>query len=376
MIARDLQSGRATAVSFEGERLEVRPADAPPDAGLVLAPGLVDIQVNGFAGVDLNDARLTPDAAERMVARLHAVGVTRFLPTVITHAADHMARCLRLVVAACRASPAVARAVAGVHLEGPFLSAEDGARGAHPREHVRPPDPELFGRLQAAADGRIRLVTLAPERPGSPAFIRWLREQGVVVALGHTLADSATVAAAVEAGAVLATHLGNGVPATLPRHPNPIWDQLAEDRLYASAIFDGHHLSTSVMRVLLAVKGVDRLVLTSDAVALAGMEPGVYRGQVGGEVELHPDGRLTMLGTSYLAGSAGSLLDGVRTALEVTGCTLAEAVAMASRTPRRLLGLPEADERLLLRYPEGSLTLLATAVDGRVVHRAPGWEGE
>src|SRR5699024_7218193 len=161
------------------------------------------------------------------------------------------------------------------------------------------------------------LVTLAPELGGSEAFIRELVGRGVRVAIGHSLADGGQLAAAAAAGATLSTHLGNGLPAELPRHQHPLWDQLADDRLTASAIFAGHHLPDNLLRVLHRVKAPERLILTSDAVALAGLPPGVYEGQVGGKVELHPNGRLTMHGSEYLAGSASSLLDGVNTALRV-----------------------------------------------------------
>lgn len=339
----------------------------PDDGELVLSPGWLDIQVNGFAGVDFNSGRTTPAEYEHAREALRALGVTRFLPTVITAAPDHLAECLARIDEARRASPELARAMPGVHLEGPFISPEDGARGAHPLEHVRPPDPALFEELQAASGGRIVLVTLAPEQPGSVPFIRNLTARGVRVAIGHSLADGEQLAAAAQAGASLSTHLGNGLPALLPRHQNPLWDQLADDRLAASAIFDGHHLPESVMRVMHRAKAPDRLVLTSDAVALAGMPPGVYEGQVGGRVELHESGRLTMYGSEYLAGSASSLLDGVNTALRVLGLGLPEVLRFVTEVPQRLLGLPEAEESLLLRRTGGGVEVEAV---GRVAAAA------
>lgn len=339
----------------------------PDDGELVLSPGWLDIQVNGFAGVDFNSGRTTPAEYEQAREALRALGVTRFLPTVITAAPDHLAECLARIDEARCASPELARAMPGVHLEGPFISPEDGARGAHPLEHVRPPDPALFEELQAASGGRIVLVTLAPEQPGSVPFIRNLTARGVRVAIGHSLADGEQLAAAAQAGASLSTHLGNGLPALLPRHQNPLWDQLADDRLAASAIFDGHHLPESVMRVMHRAKAPDRLVLTSDAVALAGMPPGVYEGQVGGRVELHESGRLTMYGSEYLAGSASSLLDGVNTALRVLGLGLPEVLRFVTEVPQRLLGLPEAEESLLLRRTGGGVEVEAV---GRVAAAA------
>lgn len=329
MIATDVITGAAVRV----------PIDAPDRPNLFVSPGWVDIQVNGFGGHDFNAPGARPDDVIAATHLLRREGVARFLPTVITQSAERIARSLRAIAAACAEDAAVRAAVLGVHLEGPYLSPVDGARGAHPLAHIRPPDWDEFTQFQGAAGGRIRLVTLAPEVPGAIPFIARLVREGIVVAIGHTLADGDAIARAVDAGATLSTHLGNGAPALLPRHPNVIWDQLAEDRLWASAIFDGHHLPASVMKVLVRAKGVERVVLTSDAAALARMPPGVYHDQLGGSVELRPDGRLVLLGTPYLAGSASSLKDGVENAVRLAGCTLAQACRMASLNPLAVLGL-------------------------------------
>lgn len=338
------------------------------------SPGWLDIQVNGLAGVDFNRPGLTPEDYERAVRAQWRAGVTRFLPTIITGAEDHLAACLRAVDEAATASDIVAAAAPGVHLEGPFISPEDGARGAHPLAAVRPPDLRLFERLQTAAGGRIALVTLAPEHPGSSEFIREVTARGVRVALGHTLADSEQIAAAVEAGATLSTHLGNGIPARIDRHHNQLWDQLADDRLTASAIFDGHHLPPNLMRVLHKVKGEGRLLLVSDAVSLAGMPPGRYHETVGGAVELHPNGRLTQLGSEYLAGSASLLLQGVNTALAVLDLAPEAVFELVTGAPERALGLPPSTDRLKLRLGEAGgvrrVELDEVWVGGELVHSA------
>jgi N-acetylglucosamine-6-phosphate deacetylase len=365
MIATRLPDHQPVRVSFDGERLDIVPSDVAADEGLWVGPGWVDVQVNGFAGVDANDPATAPDAYARMTAALRARGVTRFLPTVITADLPRMAACLRAASDALAAEPTVADAVPGLHLEGPFLSPEDGARGAHAAAFVRPADTAVFDDLQAAAGGRIRILTLAPEVPGALELIAHAAGQGVVVALGHTNADAATIAAAVEAGARLSTHLGNGTAALLPRHDNVIWNQLGEPRLTASAIFDGHHLPPAVMRVFVAVKGPEGLVLTSDAVALAGMAPGVYRQPVGGEVELQPNGRLTLRGTPYLAGSASSLADGVAHAVRDAGAAVEDAWTMASATPARLLGLDERGDLTVAHVGRDGVRVLGTRVAGR-----------
>ena len=209
--------------------------------------------------------------------------------------------------------------------------------GAHPREHVRPPDWEEFEAFQNAAGGRIRLLTLAPEWPGALAFIRRLAGTGVVVAIGHTAAPPETIGRAVEAGARLSTHLGNGSHSMLQRHPNYIWEQLAADDLCASIIVDGHHLPPAVVKTFVRAKGVARTILISDAVALAGLSPGDYD-WLGQRVTLGTDGRIGLTGTPYLAGSTLDLAAAIPKVISFAGVTLAEAVTMASTNPSRLLG--------------------------------------
>jgi N-acetylglucosamine-6-phosphate deacetylase len=238
---------------------------------------------------------------------------------------------------ACAGDPRIARAVAGIHVEGPFISPEDGPRGAHPREHVRAPDWDEFLAFQQAAGGRIRLLTLSPEWPDAAAFIRRVVASGVVVAIGHTAASPESLREAIAAGARLSTHLGNGCHAMLPRHPNYIWEQLAADELSASLIADGHHLPPSVVKTFIRAKGVNRTILVSDAVALAGMPPGAYE-WLGLKVTLSSDGRIGLTGTPFLAGAALSLAAALGRVMAFAGVSMADAVTMASTNPARLLG--------------------------------------
>lgn len=362
IIARHVITGDALVVEHNNGEWRAGATNATPELGVWLSPGWIDIQVNGFAGGDFNAADATPDTTLRIIERLADEGVVQCLPTVITQSHQHMSRCVSAIVQAMEQDARARDAIAGIHIEGPWISPVDGARGAHPVEHTRLPDWDEFMRLQDAAHGHIKLVTLAPELSGAISFIEKLSSAGVIVALGHTLATRKDIEAAVKAGATLSTHLGNGAPAMLPRHPNMIWDQLAEDRLYASAIFDGHHLPASVMRVLVRVKGAARLILTSDAVALARMPPGIYDTAVGGKVELREDGRLSVLGTPYLAGSASSLKDGVENAVRLAGISLADACRMASVTPAALLGILQPRGFTVFRWDEANAhaTILCT----------------
>jgi N-acetylglucosamine-6-phosphate deacetylase len=324
----------------------------------VALPGFFDLQVNGFAGVDFNDPATSAVELQTAIGALRTTGVTRFLPTLITAPLDRFVACARQL-ARCP-DPAVA----GIHLEGPYLA--EAARGAHPAAHLRPATVDDFCRRQDAAAGRIVLVTLAPEVPGALTLIEWLVARGVRVAVGHTMADAACLAEAVRAGAVLSTHLGNGCPPLLPRHPNPIWDQLAEDGLHASLIGDGHHLPAAVIKVMVRAKGPDRIVLVTDAIAAAARPPGRHRlGDV--VVDLSPEGRVTVAGTDRLAGSAGTLDAAVGRVARWTGLPLPVVAAMASTTPAALLGLSPAG-RVIADWDSASGRLAVL----RVEELAPG----
>lgn len=348
-----------------------------------LAPGFLDLQVNGYGGHDFNlgDA---DDASEDhhdfgpLFDALARSGTALVCPTIITQSAACMTAALSRLSRALDSEPSWARRVPGIHLEGPYFSPEDGPRGAHPLEHVRDPDWNEFRRFQEAAGGRIKLCTLAPERPGALPLIENLVGSGVAVALGHTAAPPTTIQDAVRAGARLSTHLGNGSHHLLPRHPNYIWEQLAHDDLYATIIADGEHLPASVVKCFARVKGAARLALVSDAVRLGGLPAGLYDG---GRHEVLPSGRVVLAGTPYLAG-AGALLDVcVANALRFTDLSLAQTIACVSAVPARILGLDGRKGHLqighdadltLFRVPDaGPLEIAATVCAGEVVYHAP-----
>src|SRR5262249_6047193 len=206
--------------------------------------------------------------------------------------------------------------------------------GAHPREHVRPPDREEFLRMQEAAGGAIRLLTLAPETPGATKLIEFLVERGVVVSVGHTGASAEQIRDAIRAGATMSTHLGNGAHATLPRHPNYIWEQLGADELYASFIVDGIHLPPSFVKCAIRAKGLEKSVLVTDATSPANCAPGHYRlGEV--EVELTADNRVQIAGTRTLAGAALRMDRAVENLMMFSGVRLGQALRMAPAAPAR-----------------------------------------
>jgi N-acetylglucosamine-6-phosphate deacetylase len=294
-------------------------------------PGFFDLQVNGFGGVDFNAPDLTSDLVAEALARMRATGVTRCLPTLVTSSLAEFSAGARVIV---RTSDP---AIAGIHMEGPYISPEDGARGAHRRECVRAASRDDFRRRQDAADGRIVLVTLAPEVDGALPLIGSLAADGIRVAIGHTAASPQQIQNAISAGATLSTHLGNGCAAVLPRHPNVIWEQLAADALFASVIVDGHHLPPATVKSIVRAKGLTRTILVTDAIAAAGCDPGTY--MIGGvRTELAADGRVSLAGTPYLAGSSLTLDRAVANTARFTGLPLEDIAPMASTIPAHFIG--------------------------------------
>ncbi|WP_306120142.1 MULTISPECIES: amidohydrolase family protein [unclassified Roseitalea] len=336
----DALTGRGIAVTVEGETITAVEPHGDPEPGL-LSAGLIDLQVNGFAGLDLNDGALTPATVRDLCARLVRLGVTGFLPTVITADQPTICNALAAIRAARDTDPVAAAMIAGVHVEGPSISPLDGPRGAHPAAHVRRPSLDEFAAWQKAAAGLVRLVTLAPEQPGALEYIAALRQRDVHCAIGHSGATPEQIDAAVRAGARLSTHLGNGAAAELPRHPNLIWSQLAADALMASFIADGHHLPPAPFKAMVRAKGLDRSILVSDSVAMAGMPPGRYEQAIGGTVDVAENGRISMAGTPYLAGAGIPLAACVPLAMDMAGLPLADVLPLATTNPGRFVGRDE-----------------------------------
>ena len=332
----DPRTGKGISVEIaDGTISAIRPAEKT--ATSYLSAGLVDLQVNGFRGLDLNAGAITSSLVLSLCKELLSVGVTTWLPTLITASEASITQALEAIAAGRAGHQLIAEMVPGVHVEGPSISDRDGPRGAHPLAHVRPPSIAEFDRWQRVSGSLVSMVTLAPEHDGTLDYIRALTARGVIVALGHTAATPEEIHAAAQAGATLSTHLGNGAAATLPRHPNFIWAQLADDRLTASFIADGWHLPADTFKAMLRAKGMDRAILVSDMVALAGMPPGLYRQPVGGGVEVSPQGRISVAGTPYLAGASLPLSANVAMAANMAGIPLADALLLATANPGRFV---------------------------------------
>ena len=343
----------------------------------VIAPGFVDLQINGYGGQEFNDLNLSVEDVRRVSVQMDVDGVTSYLPTLTSQSFEMMHHAFTVMNEALSTDAEVQRRVIGFHMEGPYMSAEDGPRGAHPVEHMRAPDWGEFCRLQEAAGGNIRILTMSPEYDGSAEFISKVAGSGVLVSIGHTGANSDQIKAAVDAGARMSTHLGNGAHRQLRRHPNYLWDQLADDRLVASLIVDGHHLPAEVVKVFMRCKGVDGAVLVSDITGMAGMPPGLYENESIGSVEVLEDGRLVVPGQrQLLAGASLPIGVGVAKIMEYAGLSLKDAVEMASTHAAALidadcgaLAVGSSADLCTFRISEDDLEIQSTINSGEVVYQ-------
>lgn len=357
-----------------GEITDVTPLSADsPLPSFFVAPGLIDIQINGYMGVDFTGNDLSLEGIRAATKALWKEGVTSFLPTVITSSHERLANNFA-ILAQAMADPEIGKSIPGFHLEGPYISPVAGFRGAHLEKYIRLPNWEEFSVYQKAAKGGIKLITLAPELEGALPFIRHLVEQDIVVSLGHHNGSTADIQEAVYAGASLATHLGNGCANMINRHHNPLWPQLADDRLSISIIVDGYHLNKEEIQSFYKIKGTENTILISDALDLAGLEPGEY---IRGErtVELTPN-VIKFPAENVLAGAASPIRLGVGNMMQFTQCSLKDAIQMASTQPAKLLKLTDIGEirpgkradLILFTVEGGEIKIHQTMVAGKVVY--------
>jgi len=303
----------------------------------------VDLQVNGYMGVDFSNPSLTPEGVLKVASLLESKGTGAFLATVVTSPRDSYRKTLPAIVEAMRSGSAGA-GILGIHLEGPFISSEDGAVGAHMKSAVQAPSLKSFDELQALCDGRLKLLTLAPELPGALALIRHAKASGVVVSVGHSLCSAADADAAFEAGASLSTHLGNGVPNMLHRHLNPVTAQLASG-LAPMLITDGHHLPASFIKVVLAAKGLSKSLVVSDSAPVAGMPPGEYE-ILGTKARVCEDGAVRNLNAPTLAGSSATMLQCVNFLSSSLSLDEKSLWTLGRDNPLKALGIDPGSARL------------------------------
>lgn len=338
-----------------------------------LAPGLIDIQINGYMGVDFSDQNLSPDMMHEATFAMWKEGVTTYLPTVITRDHERLAHSFSLLAGAM-SDEMIGMSIPGFHLEGPYISPVAGYRGAHPEEHVRLADWEEFSEYQEMAHQGIKLITVAPEMEGAIPFIELCQESGVVVSLAHHNGSPEIIDQAVEAGASLSGHLGNGCANEINRHHNPLWPQLSNDGLSITIIADGSHLTKEEVRTFYKVKGAEKTILVSDALSFAGLPLGVYE-KDGATYELTSE-VVKFPSENVLAGAAMPISRCISNAMKFTGCSLEDAIRMASTNPARLLGLDHLGEikeglradLIQFTMEDGEMVIQKTWIAGKVVY--------
>ena len=345
-------------------------ADAPV---MYIAPGLIDLQINGYMGIDFTGEDLTLEGIRKATKALWKEGVTSYLPTIITYSHERILTNFA-VLAEAMEDPEIGWSIPGFHLEGPYISPVQGYRGAHLEKYIRPPDWKEFLQYQEAANNGIKLITVAPEIDGAIPFIQNLTAQGIYVSLGHHNGSANNIREAIDAGASMSTHLGNGCANMINRHHNPIWPQLADDRLSISIIVDGYHLTEEEVKSFYKVKGVQNTILVSDALDLAGLEPGEYvRGER--KVLLTPN-VIKFPAENVLAGAASPIRICVGNMMQFTGCSVKEAIQMASLNPANLLKLENVGNispgklanLILFTIENGEMIIQKTIVAGKLVY--------
>jgi len=318
--------------------VDVRASSAVPSENLWLAPALFDAQVNGFGGVDFQQDDLTADDLLRAVRGIREAGCSRFLLTLITNEWKKLTARLRHLREVRNSSPELRRAIAGWHIEGPFLSSEPGFHGTHNPTFTRDPSAEMLSEFRAITGDDPLLLTVAPERAGAIAAIETATCLGIKISLGHTNASAQVIGQAIRAGARAFTHLANGCPRDLDRHDNIVWRVVETSGLTVSLIPDQIHVSPALFRILHRLLPSESIFYVSDAMSAAGMPPGQYKlGAL--ELEVGPDQVVRQPGKLLFAGSALRPIDGIMRAAEMLGCVWQDVWPRFSDVPARLMGL-------------------------------------
>ena len=354
----------------DGRITALEPTDVTPPSNLWLAPPLVDLQVNGFAGVDFQQDALTADELLKAVRGLRAAGCTRFLLTLVTDDWARLMARLRHVRKLRGEIPELAAAIAGWHVEGPFLSAAPGFCGAHDASLMCDPRPEHIRQLREVTGHDPVLLTLSPEREHALAAVELAASLGIKVSLGHTNASADLLRQAIQRGASAFTHLGNGCPRELDRHDNILWRVFELSGAKVGVIPDGIHVSPALFRLMHRQLPAGAIFYVSDAMAAAGAAPGRHRlGRL--ELEVGEDQIVRYPGRATFAGSALRPMDGVFRAAEMLGVPWQDAWTRFSQIPAALMGLnsglnpgDSADFCLIEATPENQLLNLEVFVNG------------
>lgn len=340
----------------------------------IISPGFIDVQINGYAGKSFTEAGLTVEDVLKATQSLWKEGVTTYLPTIITSTKETMIKNLKTLNKSLE-DKRISNSVPGFFLEGPYISPIDGFRGAHNANYVRLPDWDEFEDFIEASGNNVLKITVAPELEGVMDFIVKCSQNNIMVAIGHHNGNSEQIHLAAQKGARISTHLGNGCANMIHRHNNPLWAQMADDRLTPTIIADGFHLTPDELSVFYKVKGADNLMLISDITKLAGMPPGEYMWD-GKKVLLTPEGKLRLPDLDVLAGASLSIRLGIGNMMKFTNCSLKEAIQMASTNQANMFGwddrgtisIGKRADLVLFELEEGEVKVKQTIVAGKVVY--------
>ncbi|NNE77613.1 MAG: N-acetylglucosamine-6-phosphate deacetylase [Pricia sp.] len=372
-----LYSGEgAVTLTIENDRISSIVSNAnSSETNTFIAPGLIDVQINGYVGVDFSGPDLTVEGVKKATKALWKAGVTSYFPTIITSDIEIIKKNFA-ILAQAQEDPEIGRSIPGFHLEGPYISPVKGFRGAHLEKYIKKPDWNEFQEIQKAANNNIKLITVAPELEGAIPFIQNCVKSGVVVSLGHHNGSAEDIKRAVESGAIMATHLGNGCANEINRHHNPLWPQLSNDAITASIIADGFHLTREEVRTFYKAKGVGNTILVSDALDLAGLPPGEYtRGE---RTLLLTPNVVKLPRENVLAGAASPISKCVGVVMDFTECSLKDAIQMASTNPAKLFSLNDLGaikkgnraDLVLFSLDNSEMIIKKTFVAGELVYNA------
>ncbi len=342
---------------------------------IYIAPGLIDHQVNGYIGHSFVDENLSIEMVRQITEKLWQSGVTTYFPTLITSNRELLMRNFSVLREAID-DPEIKLSIPGFHLEGPYISSKDEYHGAHKKKWIRDPDWDEFIELYKASGENIRQITVAPELAGAIDFIKKCKNEDIVIGLGHHNGSAMDIKKAVEAGASVSTHLGNGIANFIHHHDNPIWPQLADDRLMASMIADGFHLTPAEVQVFYKVKGPDRITLVSDVSYLGGLPPGRYD-----DLIVTSDGMVFFPNQNVKAGASFLITKGIENMTAYTQCSIADAIDMASRNPARLFGMHDRGDikpgkradLILFSFDSGKIKIHKTILAGKTVYADIGY---
>jgi N-acetylglucosamine-6-phosphate deacetylase len=310
-------------------------------------PGFIDLQVNGYKGTDFSSASLTAEDFIRASEELIKTGTVLFLPTIITSSESIYKRNTELIAKAVQTTH-LKNHIPGIHLEGPFISTEDGYLGVHHKEWVSKPDTDYLQKMIDWSGNFIKIITIASEVPGSEELCGYATSKDIIVSLGHQNARKENFSNLAAAGAKCITHMGNGTPQMIHRYENTLWPALLNKDLIGMIITDGFHISKELLEIMIRMKGVDKLIVTSDISPVGGLNPGTYQ-MLGVESVLEENGKLHCPQTNSLAGSSFTMLQCANFLMTCDFVSIQDIEKMVFYNPLQLLKMKEKDLNVVVK---------------------------